>query len=121
MAMQAIPECIIGLQMPDDRFRIGERRLLAVIVFSRFLEIEKVHHLVFDQRAARGGFNRALIAAVFALDRTRYVKSTQFLDGVIQHAVAEKVVPGVGEKPECRRHMGPNGRTLRAWGTLPLA
>src|SRR5260370_29392496 len=121
MAVEAIPEGVVGLKVPDDRFRIREGRFLAVVVFRRLLEIEKIHHLVLDQCAVRRGFYGALIAAIFALDRPRHIEPAQLLDGVVQHAVTKEVVPGPGEKPECRWHMGTNGRTLRPRSAFPLA
>src|SRR5215475_8568530 len=40
---------------------------------------------------------------------------------MVEHAVAEKIVPGAGKKPESCRHVGANGRTLRPWGPVALA
>ena len=56
--------------------------------------------MVFDQRAAGRRLHRALVAAILALHRARDVEPAQLLDGVIEHAVAENVVPGIGEEPE---------------------
>src|SRR6185312_657929 len=40
---------------------------------------------------------------------------------MIQHPVAENVVPRFGKEPEASRHMGADRGALRTWGTLALA
>src|SRR6516165_12026770 len=113
MASHALPELVAGVEPPNDGLGIGERRLLTFVIFRRLLEIQKIEHLLFDQGAARGRLHRALVAAIFAGDRARNVEAAQFLDRVIEDAVAENVVPGIGEKPKTGGHMCTNGRAFR--------
>src|SRR5450759_1392061 len=44
----------------------------------------------------------------------------QFLDGVIEHAITEDVVPGIGEEPETGGHVRTHRRTFRPRGTFAL-
>src|SRR5262249_16849336 len=113
MATHTVPELVAGVEPPNDGLGVGERRLLTFIIFRRLLEIQKVKHLLFDQGAARGCLHRALVAAIFAGDRAGNVEAAQFLDRVIEDAVAENVVPGIGEKPKTGGHNRANGRAFR--------
>jgi hypothetical protein len=115
------PERVVGRLPPNDRLRIGERGFLALAYAARCLEIEEVHHLLLDERAARLRLDRALIAAIFALDRARHIEAAQFLDGVVEHAVAKEVVPGFCKEPERGRHMGANRRAFRTRRALAPA
>ena len=92
MLVQAFPECVIGVQVPGDRLGVGERRLLPLVVVSRLFEIEQVLDVALDD-ATGGRLDRALVAAVFALHRTRNVQPAHFLDGVVAHTVLEQVAP----------------------------
>src|SRR5262249_27162881 len=63
MALQAHPERVIGLEIPDDRLGIGQRCLLPLAVACGFLEIEEVAVVLFDH-ASIARFLRALVAAI---------------------------------------------------------
>src|SRR5882672_506925 len=121
VSVQALRECVVGRGVPGDRLRVGERRLLALVVAGRLLELEQVPHLVLDDRAARRRFHRALVAAVLALHGARDIEAAQLLDRMIEHAVPEDVVPGVGEEPEAGGHVRADRRALGARRALALA
>src|SRR5687767_9346658 len=104
MAVEALPESIVGIEMPGDGLGVRERRLLLFGIAARFLEVEKVFHLVLHE-ARGGGLDRALVAAVVALHRARHVQPAQLLDRVVAYAVAEEVAPGIGERPERRGYV----------------
>src|SRR3954462_15996733 len=99
LPVHAIPEGIVGVEMPGDRLGICERRLLALVVRRGLFEVQKIHDVVFDQRNARRGLHRTLITAILALHRARHVEPAELLDGVIEYAVAEEIMPGIGEEP----------------------
>src|SRR6266581_6505676 len=105
MPVEAFPERIIGVQVPGDCLGVRERRFLALVVIAGLLEVQQVLDVILHDGAARGRLDRALIAAVFALNGARYVEPAQFLDGVITNAVPEDVAPGVGKGPEAFGHM----------------
>src|SRR5882672_2676835 len=105
MPVEPVPERIIGVQVPGDCLGIRKRRLLTLVVFTGFLEVQQVLDVILHDGAARGRLDRALIAAVFALNGARYVEPAQLLDGVITNAVLEDVAPGVGKGPEAFGHM----------------
>src|SRR5262249_14321891 len=67
-----------------------------------------------------GRLHRALVAAIFAGDRAGNVEAAQFLDRVIEDAIAENVVPGVGEKPETGGDMRTDGRAFPPRRTFAL-
>src|SRR5262249_51943440 len=119
--VHAIPERVVDRRVPGDRLGVGKRRLLALVVARRFLELEQVPDLVLDQGAAGRRLDRALVAAVLALDRARHVEAAQLLDRVVEHAVPEDVAPGIGEEPEARRDVGADRRALRPRRALALA
>src|SRR3954449_12641645 len=121
LLVHAVPECIVGVEMPGDRLGICKRRLLALVVPGGLLEVQQVHDVVFDQRTARRGLHRTLIAAVLALHRARHVEPAQLLDGMIEYAVAEEIVPGIGEEPECGRHVRAHGGAFRPGRAFTLA
>src|SRR5262249_43293526 len=79
-------ELVRRRQAPGDRLGVGKRRLLPVAVARRRLEVQQLVVLALGQAAGRRR-DRALVAAVFALDRTGDVDPAQFLDLVITHAV----------------------------------
>src|SRR5712691_8900139 len=112
IAVQPRPEGVVGRQVPGDRLRIGERRLLPLVVAGRRLEIDEVAVVVLDQPGARR-LHRALVAAILALDRARHVDAAQLLDIVVGDAFLEHGAPAVGERPEHRRHMGAHRLALR--------
>ena len=58
--------------------------------------------------------DRALIAAKFAQHRPRNIDAAKLLDPVIGDAVLKDVAPGVGKRPERRRHVRANGLAFRA-------
>src|SRR5467141_891707 len=105
MPVEPFPERIIGVQVPGDCLGIRKRRLLPLVVIAGLLEVQQVLDVILQDGAARGRLDRALIAAVFALNGARYVKPAQLLDRVITHAVLEDVAPGVGKGPEAFGHM----------------
>src|SRR4029077_19696663 len=113
LLVHAVPERIVGGEMPGDRLGIRKRRLLALVVRRGLLEVQQIHDVVLDQRTARRGLHRTLIAAILALHRARHVEPAQLLDGMIEYAVAEEIVPGIGEEPECGRHVGTHGGAFR--------
>src|SRR3712207_5070106 len=113
VAVHPVPELVVRVEMPGDRLRVGERRLLALVVGGRRLEVEQLVVLAFDE-PERAALLRALVAAVLALDRARDVDAAQLLDAMVEDAVAEDVVPAVGEEPEARRDVRADGRALRA-------
>src|SRR5918992_2467948 len=63
----------------------------------------------------------ALVAAVLALDAVRDVDAAELLDGVVDDALAEQVLPGVGERPEGGRHVRANRGALRSRRALTRA
>src|SRR5438045_1233023 len=65
--------------------------------------------------------DRALIAAILALHRARDVTPAELLDAVVAHALAEYGLPGIGEGPECRGHVGANRLALRPRRSLAPA
>ncbi len=65
--------------------------------------------MVFDQGSARRRFHRTLVAAVLALHRTRHVQTAKLLDCVVEDAIAEDIVPGIGEEPEAGFHVRADG------------
>src|SRR5437879_5414001 len=121
MPVEPFPERIIGVQVPGDRLGIRKRRLLPLVVIAGLLEVQQVLDVVLHDGAASGCFDRALIAAVFALDGARYVEPAQLLGGVITHAVLEDVAPGVGKGPEAFGHMRANRGALRPGRAFALA
>ena len=95
-------------------------RLLAVVVARRFLEVQEVLIIVFNQ-ALFAPFHRTLVAAIFAQDRPRDVDAAELLDIVIGNAIAKASLPCIGKGPERRWNMGadclafrPRGAELRA-------
>src|SRR5882757_3572929 len=105
MPVEPVPEGIIGVQVPGDCLGIRKRRLLALVVVAGLLEVQQVLDVIFHDGTARSRLDRALIAAVFALNGARYVEPAQLLYGVITHAVLEDVAPRVGEGPEAFGYM----------------
>src|SRR5579862_7010294 len=105
MTPQPRPERITRLEIPSNRLGISERRLLPLVVARRAFEIEQVYVIGFLETLLRG-FYRALVAAIFALDRARHIDAAQFLDRMVHDAVAKDAVPGLGEGPEGVRNMG---------------
>src|SRR5258705_13865674 len=61
------------------------------------------------------------MAALLALHRARDVEPAELFDAVVEHAVAIKVAPGIGEEPERRRHMRAHRRAFRPRRALALA
>src|SRR5215470_14813977 len=114
------PELVRRLQMPGDRFGVGECRLLPVVVARRCLEVQQFVVLALGQAAGRRR-DRALVAAVFALDGTGYVDPAQFLDLMVTYAVPEDVVPGPGEEPEAGGNVRPDRGALRSRGAFARA
>src|SRR5882762_10127682 len=121
MPVQPFPERIIGVQVPGDCLGIRKRRLLPLVVIAELLEVQQLLDVVLHDGAASGRFDRALIAAVFALNGARYVEPAQLLDGVITHAVLEDVAPGVGKRPEAFGHMRAHRGALRPGRAFALA
>src|ERR1700722_18746184 len=118
MPVKPVPQLIAGVQVPRDRLRVGQRRLLAFGEGGRALEVEQVVVLPLAQ-ALGPGLLRALVPAVLAFHRARYVHPAQFLDRVVAYSVAEDRFPRPGERPETGGHVRPHGRTLRPRGALP--
>src|SRR5690242_12970437 len=82
MPVHPFPERVVRIEVPGDRFRVGKRRLLALGIPRRLLEIEEILDVVLDHAGARRLY-RALVAAVVALDRAGDVQPAQLLDRVI--------------------------------------
>ena len=120
MLMQARPQFVAGRQIPSDRLGVSERGLLPLVVTRRALEIDQVGVVVFLE-AGLGRLDRALVAAELAQHRTRDVDAAQLLDVVVGDAVLEYVAPGIGERPERRRHMGADRLAFRPRRPLPRA
>ena len=120
MLMQARPQLVAGRQVPGDRLGVGQRRFLPLVVTRRALEIDQVGVVVLLE-AGLGRLDRALVAAELAQHRTRDVDAAQLLDLVVGDAVLEHVAPGVGERPERRRHMRANRLAFRPRRSLPRA
>src|SRR5206468_1800274 len=118
MFIEALPERVISGEMPGDRCRIGERCFLPFVVASRFPEIKQVIVLRFLEPRL-GRFERTLIAAVLAVDRSSNIDAAELFDAMVADPVFENVAPRIGEGPEASRHVGANRRTLRA--RRPLA
>src|SRR2546426_7792781 len=121
MPVEPFPERIIGVQVPGDCLGIRKRRFLPLVIIAGLLEVQQLLDVVLHDGAASGRFDRALIAAVFALNGARYVEPAQLLNGVITHAVLEDVAPGVGEGPEAFGHMRAHRGALGPRRALSLA
>jgi hypothetical protein len=119
--VQALPERVIGVQVPGNRLRVGKRRLLPVVVEQRTLEIQQVLDMILDQGADLHCLHRPLVAAVLALHRAGYVQSAKLFDRVVADAIAVEVPPRVCEEPEGGWYMRTDSRTLGARRSLPLA
>ena len=96
VAVQALPEGVVGGKVPGDRLGVRERRLLPFAVALRLLEIEQLAVVLLDEAGA-GGLHRPLVSAVLAFDRPGDVHAAQFLEIVVGHPVLEDVPPGVGK------------------------
>ena len=120
MFVQASPEPVVGGEIPGDGFGISERRLLALVIAARALEIDEVAVIVLNEPLGRR-VDRSLIAAEFAKDGSRHIDAAKLLDGVISDSVLENVPPTICERPEHRRNMGADGLALRPWRALPHA
>ena len=120
MLVQPRPERVVGRQIPGDRLGVGERGFLPLVVARRALEIDQVGIVVFLE-AGLGRLDRALVAAELAQHRARDIDAAQLLDVVIGDAVLEYVAPGIGERPERRRHMGADRLAFRPRRSLPRA
>src|SRR5580693_4074197 len=70
--VKPLPQRIVGVQVPGDRLRVGQRRLLAFAQPGRALEVEQVVVLPLAQ-ALGPGLLRALVPAVLAFHRARHV------------------------------------------------
>src|SRR3954471_18262390 len=110
--MQPLPERIVCVQVPGDGLGVGERRLLALAVARGLLEVEQVHYVILDHAGA-SGLDRALVAAVIALYRARYVEAAKLLDRVVAYATVEQIAPRIREGPERRRYVRAHRRALR--------
>ena len=97
-----------------------KRRFLPRVEARRFLEVQQVLVVLFDQPGVLG-FLRTLVAAVLALHRLRDVDAAQLLDAVVADTLVEDVAPGIGEGPEDRRHMGAHRLALGPRRTLAPA
>ena len=53
VAVQALPQRIAGVEVPGDRLGICERRLLAIVIAIRLLEVQQVLDVGLDQGACR--------------------------------------------------------------------
>ena len=120
MFVQASPEPVVGGEIPGDGFGISERRLLALVIAARALEIDEVAVIVLNEPLGRC-FDRPLVAAEFAKDGSRHIDAAKLLDGVISDPVLEDVPPTVCERPEHRRHMRADGLALRPRRALARA
>ena len=96
MLLQPLPQRIVSGEIPGDGFSISQRRFLTLIVALGFFKIEQVHVVRLGE-ALLGGFDRALIAAIFAFHRMRDIDAAEFLDRMVHDAVAEHGVPGIGK------------------------
>src|SRR5712692_9994120 len=92
MLVQPLPELVVRRQVPGDRLRIGERRLLSLIVTARTFEIDQIAIVVLDD-AGLGGLHRALVAAELAQHRARDIDAAELLDRMVGDAVLEHVAP----------------------------
>src|SRR5487761_2224332 len=118
--MQSLPKLVVGLEAPRDRLGVGESGAFALGVALRGLEVHQVVQLAFRQVRNLGGLT-SLVPAVLALDRPRYVDATQLLQGVIDHAATEQLLPRLIERPECDLRVGPDRGTFGTRGTLGRA
>src|SRR5215203_6545513 len=106
--MEALPQFVVGvLGVPDDRLRVGERRLLTLVVAIRGLKLQQLVVVALDE-ALLATAGRALVAAVQTFDRPRHVHAAELLDRVIADPVAERVFPLSPEVAERRRNVGAN-------------
>ena len=94
--VQAVPQFVCRRQVPGDRFGIGQRGLLPLVVARRALEVDQVGIVVFLETGFRR-LDRTLVAAELAQHRTRDVDAAELFDLVVGDAVLEHVAPGVGE------------------------
>src|SRR5258708_7027971 len=117
MAPHPLPELLRGWQGPGDRLGVGGRGFLPVAVARRRLEVQQLVVLAFGEAGGRGR-DRALVAAVFTLDRAGDVDPAQLLDLVVAHPMPEDVIPRPGEEPEAGGDVRPNGRAFRPAGAL---
>src|SRR6266581_4669023 len=121
MPVEPFPERVIGVQVPGDCLGVRKRRFLALVVIAGLLEVQQVLDVILHDGAASGRLDRALIAAVFALNGARYVEPAQLFDGVVTHAVLEDIAPGVGKGPEAFGHMRAHRGALWPGRALSLA
>ena len=56
MLVHAIPERIVGIEVPRNRFGVSEHSLLTVIEAGGFLEVQKIEDVIFDHGAALVAF-----------------------------------------------------------------
>ena len=94
--VEPLPKRVISINVPGDRLGVRKRRFLPFILTRRLLKIEQVVILRLFE-AGLGGFERALVAAVLAVNRSRNIDPAEFFDAMIADAVLEYVVPGIGE------------------------
>ena len=91
--VEPLPERGVGdVGIPDDRARVGQRRLLAGAERVRVGEAQQLVVFRFGQPFP-SPLDGALDASVVALDGLGDVDPAELLDGVVQHAVAERQVP----------------------------
>src|SRR5204862_78492 len=119
VGVEALPDVIVReLRAPGDGARVGERRLLPLVVAISGLEVEQLLVIALAEPllAAAAG---ALAAAVQALDGPRHVDPAELLDRVVADPLAECRLPLHPEVAQRRRHVGANRLALRPGGPMP--
>jgi hypothetical protein len=95
--VELLPQRLVGdVGIPDDRARVGQRRLLARAELLGVRERQQLVVLLFGQ-AFPSALDGALDASVVARDRFRDVDPTELLHGVVEGTVPERQIPRLRE------------------------
>jgi hypothetical protein len=89
--VHALPERVVGVEVPGDRLRVGQRGLLALVELVGALEVQELVVLALDQTERRP-LDRALVAAVLALDAARVVDAAELLEVLVLENVCYHVI-----------------------------
>ena len=111
---KALPERVVrALRVPDERARVEQRRLLALVVAIGALELEQF--VVVDLgKSLLSTRERPLRASVVTVDRLRDVDATEFLQRMLDQPGAEGALPVRREGAQHGGHVGSDRLALRA-------
>ena len=105
--VEPLPERgVSDLRIPNDGARVGERDLLASAELVGVGEAQQLVVLLFGEPFP-SPLDGALDASVVALDGFRDVDAAELLDGVVEDAMAKRLVPRLRERVD-------DGRVVRA-------